>query len=638
MKRVLFALILAVAGLMASAQGNLKVTNLELKANDTEASRARKTDSRDNKCALIKIQTPDLNAEERNKLKFEADQGTECFAEYAYSEVKLYLTAGCKLLRIMHPDYVKCDYRMTMPIEGYKTYEMVVEVEKDEAGPKKVSMNSNYVKLNVTPSDATIKIDGQIRLDYRSLKLSVDEPHTLVVTHPRYHDYEKVIYASSKEKLSYDISLSPAFGWININSKPETGATVLIDGVKKGVTPYRSDTLLSGEYEVTLVKDLFENVTKTVTVRDNSSSDIELQMKPDFAEVIVKTDADADIYVDENKVGRGTWNGRLSGGDHLLEARKESHRPAMKEVSITKGKKETITLGNPVPMYGGLDITSDPDEAEVYLDNVKIGETPLMKDDVLIGTHTLRLEKQGCTTLEKTVTIEEGKMKELSEKLQTGRKITITTDRKKDEIYIDDSYAGVSPLKKTISFGEHKVKIVRDGEESSSKIVVSQTSEATISLVFKKKSEIIEETSTEDAFVTEGSFMAQFENQFPKAKQAARNNARMELARLMKIVLDRTIEQYANYYIDVDYLRENLKKISYAVVDAQVRKAAPIKEWDEKMQYGRMFNSRIKVETTVLLNAIKNEIDKNTYLKADFEYEKFKQCFEQQMRAFVNQH
>ena len=31
--------------------------------------------------------------------------------------------------------------------------------------------------------------------------------------------------------------------------------------------------------------------------------------------------------------------------------------------------------------------------------------------------------------------------------------------------------------------------------------------------------------STKDAIRIEGSFMAQFENQFPKAKQAARNNA-----------------------------------------------------------------------------------------------------------------
>ena len=402
------------------AQGSINVVKFELKANDTEASRVRKNDNRGKKCALIKVQTSNLVKEERDKIKFQTDAGTEYFTEYDYGEIKLFLTEGCKMLRITHPDYLTCEYRIPVLVEGYKTYLMILEVEKAETAPQKVIMNSAYVKLNVTPSDATVRIDGQIWPDLKKIKLSVDEPHNMLVTHPLYHDYDKVIYASAKEKLTYDVKLAPAYGWINIGSKPEDGAMVYIDGAKKGITPYRSDTLKSGEYEVTLVKDMYESVTKTVMVRDNNTSDVVLQMKPDFAEVTLKTDADADIYVDETRVGRGTWTGRLSGGEHLVEARRESYRPVMKKINMTTGKKETVAIGSPTPVYGGLDITSDPDEVMVYLDDVKIGETPLTKDDVLIGTHTLRFEKKGCTTLEKAVTIEEGKVKELSEKLQTG--------------------------------------------------------------------------------------------------------------------------------------------------------------------------------------------------------------------------
>ena len=59
----------------------------------------------------------------------------------------------------------------------------------------------------------------------------------------------------AKEKLAYNVELAPAFGWLNITSKPENGATVLINGKRKGVTPYKSDTLASGEYEATVYLD-----------------------------------------------------------------------------------------------------------------------------------------------------------------------------------------------------------------------------------------------------------------------------------------------------------------------------------------------------------------------------------------------
>lgn len=448
----------------------LNVKYLKLIDNDTEASRARKTDGNGDKCALVKIQTPNMGEADRNRLEFSADMGTFTYPEKATGEVKLFLTEGCKTLIIMHPEYGKLIYPMPVSVQGFKTYEMVLEAKGVVPEPD-IVISSNYVLVKATPSDALISIDGNFYPD-GSAYISVDEPHDLVVSRSLYHDYEKTIYASSKETMTYEVRLAPAFGWLLIDSSPESGATILVNGVRKGVTPYKSDTLASGEYEVTLMREMYENVTKTVRVVDNNVSEVSIPMRPNFANVTVSTDTESDVYIDGKLSGRGKWTGRLTQGTHKLEARKASHRTTAMALEITAGKDENVKLDAPTPIYGAINVTSSPVEAQVYLDGAEIGMTPFVNNKVLIGSHELRFVKQGCAPLVKTVTVEEGKMTDVSEKLDSGKTITITTGRSGDEIYVDGVPAGVSPLETAMGYGTHKVKAVRDGRKVEKEINV----------------------------------------------------------------------------------------------------------------------------------------------------------------------
>ena len=468
MKKIYFLLILFCVLFDTYAQQNnsrLNVKSLKLIENDTEASRTMKKDKNGDKCALIKIQTPNMNEAERNRLQFQADMGTFVYDDKtAVGEVKIFLTEGCKTLIIMHPDYGKLNYAMPLALEGWKTYEMVLMADKDDAAaPKTISLNSNYVIINVTPKDALINVDGKLCTNGK-VNLTVDEPHHLEVSHKLYHTYEMEIHASETEKLKYDVNLTPAFGWLKIDSKPESGAIVLIDGERKGMTPFTSDTLPSGEYEVKLMKDMYETGTFTVVVKDSQTQEIELPIKPTFSQVTVTTDSESDIFIDGEKKGKGKWQGRLLEGTHILEARKISHRTTAVKLDVIVGKNESVVIKNPVPIYGALDIQSEPDEAEVYLDGVKIGETPLKKNDVLVGNRTIRFEKKGCAPLTKSYKVEESNILSIYERLDSGKIITVTTGREGDVIYVDGTFAGQSPLDVSMGYGRHTIRAIREGK------------------------------------------------------------------------------------------------------------------------------------------------------------------------------
>lgn len=418
---ILLAAILFANVLFAqNSDSRLHVRKFELIPNDTEASRAKKKDGNGDKCALIKIQTPNMNEAERNKLVIDADRGTFVYPEPAVGELKIYLTEGVKILVIKHPDYGVLNYNVNENVEGNKVYKLVLEADKLTQPTKpSIQLNSNYVNIKVTPPDAIISIDGQFYTK-GNIKLTVDQPHALEVSHPLYQPYEQTIYASAEKKMSYEVNLAPAFGWLNITSKPEDSATVLIDKKRVGVTPFRSDTLKSGEYEVTLLKDMYENVTKTVVIRDNNVCEVDLQMKPCFAEITLESEYDAEIFIDGSKVGWDSWTGRLGTGNHLVEVKKWAHRDFVKTIEVIPGKNDTIKIIKMEPICGALDISTDPQGADVYLYGLKIGETPLIKDSLLIGNYVVNIDKEGCVSSELKVSIEEGKITEVSDVLKTG--------------------------------------------------------------------------------------------------------------------------------------------------------------------------------------------------------------------------
>ncbi len=62
----------------------------------------------------------------------------------------------------------------------------------------------------------------------------------------------------------------------------------------------------------------------------------------------------------------------------------------------------------PVVETGLLAISSEPNEADVYVDGKHYGKTMTVITDLAEGSHTLKLEKQGYVTLTKNIVIQKG--------------------------------------------------------------------------------------------------------------------------------------------------------------------------------------------------------------------------------------
>lgn len=430
------------------------------------------TDQNDLPMGVIKIIPENINEQQRMKLKFEGNLATGIEVEQKEGETWVYVTAkAVTFLRIKHPDFGVTEFYPPMEIEANQCYEMVLQYVPIVPASGPVKPQNNFVTIVADQPNAAIYIDDEYIGDKEGFKsLPIGSTHTWKIECELFHTESGSISIDSEEAIVIEKTLRPAYGFLNVDSKPESNAVVYINNKRMGETPYSSDRLASGTYKVRVMKEMFKTTEDTFVVTDGQTTNAVLDMSANFVTLTLNTDADSDIYVDEQFKAKGQWSGRLSEGTHFIEVKKDKHRTVSKNVNLTLGKNETIMMDSPEPIYGFLEISSSPIRADIYIDDKHYGQTPKVISDIIIGTHELKLQKQGCATLTKTITIKEGETTALNETLSTGKEVSISTGQSGDKIYVDGNHVGTSPLTTNISFGKHEVKATR-GNQTTTKTV-----------------------------------------------------------------------------------------------------------------------------------------------------------------------
>ena len=350
-----------------------------------------------------------------------------------------------------------------------------------------ISNKKVHLIVKADQENATVYIDDEPLGTKEASKLfMLGTSHTWMIKCNMYHTESGTV--TLNDRTIIDKKLRPNYGFLNISTTPEQDAKVFVDEEYVGLSPVKTDKLKSGTHTVRVMKDMYKMAEKSFTVTDGQTINATLNMSANFVNVTINTDSQSDIYVDEEYKGKGKWTGRLSDGSHIFEARKTNHKPSKKSMDLVLGENKTITLDAPTPINGEIEINTTPMGATIYIDGKSYGETPNYISDILIGEHELKLTKQGCAEIKKTIVIKEGEAMTINEKLQTGKEISISTDQSGDKIYVDGNYVGTSPISSNLSYGSHEIKAEREGKTVSKSINVMQSGgENSVKLAFKQE-------------------------------------------------------------------------------------------------------------------------------------------------------
>lgn len=415
-----FLLLFSILFLSITAFAQLEVKSDSFKKVDgfVNINPDMQSDDNDVLYAVIKVRTENINDKQRHELLFEGNAATFIEFEYKVGEVWVYLSSKpATYLKISHPDLSSTEFWLPFDLEPKQGYEMVlVNKATTSTGPVKDSFN--YLIVKADQPNAVISIDGQYAGEGEASQFfKVGETHTWSIECAMYHSESGSATIVKENAVTIDKKLRPAFGYINVTSKPENGAAVFIDNNKIGESPCKSGRLASGEHKVRVMKELYATTEKTFTVTDGNTTEAVINMAANYVNVTVTTDSQSDIYINNEKKGKGSWSGRLSATNHILEAKKASHKTTFKNVSLTLGHDETIVIPDPTPIYGTLNVNSSPMGAKIIIDGKESGTTPKIFDNILIGTHEVKIAKDGMATVTKQINLDETNMININEKL-----------------------------------------------------------------------------------------------------------------------------------------------------------------------------------------------------------------------------
>jgi HEAT repeat protein len=125
--------------------------------------------------------------------------------------------------------------------------------------------------------------------------------------------------------------------------------------------------------------------------------------------VITSQPAKATVFVDDKYAGVTPLTvAKLSPGHHFIKLTKRDHLPWTKLVELLY-PQERIRAKLALKPKGSLIVTSEPSEADVYIDGEYEGKTPLTKTDLDANPYSVRIEKEHFQPWETEVEVAAGR-------------------------------------------------------------------------------------------------------------------------------------------------------------------------------------------------------------------------------------
>ena len=224
------------------------------------------------------------------------------------------------------------------------------------------------------------------------------------------------------EKLSGNQPIDAGGNFYAISVLPKT-AMLWIDGVPQEVSSdgEYSAMLAYGSHTYKVEAGGYISKSGNFTIGKGDMIPISVSLVSALATLNVSCPTPAvSLYVDKKSVGSLPWNGNLKEGMHLLEVRKDGYRSQQKTIQLAQQQKLDVAFDALSAIQGNLSVNFKPFGSDVYVDGVKVGQSPRVFNGVLVGNHNVEIRKPGYATSRQTVTISEGQTVSISGSLTSS--------------------------------------------------------------------------------------------------------------------------------------------------------------------------------------------------------------------------
>lgn len=462
---------------MAQDKLDCNVVSFSLDQFSTTAQdrRYEKIDGNGERYAIIKVKDVDGTSDLKG---FTFNFGSlNSIVEQKEDELWVYVQRNAKTVTIKHPNYKTIEkYDLNTTIQPGKTYVMHLTMSHvEQTIVRGVRKQVLQFKINPASEGAVVKVKKSDNKGDYELWGEVDNAGTIdrmldfgtydyIVSAPNYVPSSgRVTLTNSQKNFIENVTLTPNFGFLSVTSgNGVTGAQIFVDDVKIGTVPY-TDTNKRwecGSHSITINNgDLYKPFTRTFTIKQGETTIITPALESNFAQTTIRTDADAEIFIDEQSKGIGTWTGPLKAGQYVVTCRKAKHKDSGMTISVKPDQAETFNVPSPMPITGNVYVRSTPSGANIHVDGESKGVTPTLLQGIIIGQHTISLSLPNHKTEQYDVTIKEGETSDINAKLSDIANMTISSAPSNAELIVDGKSVGYTPYTAEMSSGDYNIML-----------------------------------------------------------------------------------------------------------------------------------------------------------------------------------
>jgi len=240
-------------------------------------------------------------------------------------------------------------------------------------------LSAKSVYLDVTPATSLIKVNHPLAVKIGPRYLVLDGQLPVMVTAEGYYPLDTSLTVTDQQAQTFVIDMVPLPGFLSVSTEDVDGAQVIISGEEVGQTPLTDFELAAGNHVISIILNRYEPFETSIFMEGRQTSQgLEVKLLPAWAEVSFSTSpAGAMVTVDGLDVGQTPLVTEILAGAHEVLVKLPAHKAWTEDISVSARQNITVPLIELEQADGLVLLQSTPSNANVTVDGVFQGQTPL---------------------------------------------------------------------------------------------------------------------------------------------------------------------------------------------------------------------------------------------------------------------
>ena len=265
----------------------------------------------------------------------------------------------------------------------------------------------NYINENLDSFEFKNELGVSINIENKTMKINdslfnINNNAIILKDNKNYDLLEisslDVLDIKGYKNEIYYINVKKGTGTLKIINKPSLTNGVL--EIDRDIFMPINDakdiiSLPEGKHKVVIRSTDTSSFVKDINIKSNAETILDLsQIQNKLSTIFVKSNlSDYKLYIN-NEEKNISEPFKLPYGVYNVRAEKEGYETFQQQISINNERYNLNINLEKIQKLGKISISSDPDNANVFIDNTLVGQTPL-NYKVGYGVHTITLKKEG---------------------------------------------------------------------------------------------------------------------------------------------------------------------------------------------------------------------------------------------------